>query len=85
VAGDEVYGGDPKLRESLEDRGIGYVLAVACGHNVRTHVGKIRADDAPGSLHARTNAISPCGGHHTDFAPNASDQQATGGNRGAAD
>jgi hypothetical protein len=30
VAGDEVYGGNPKLRAALEERGTGYVLAVAC-------------------------------------------------------
>jgi SRSO17 transposase len=44
VAGDEVYGGDPTLRQSLEDRGIGYVLAVACSHPVHTQAGKLRAD-----------------------------------------
>jgi len=32
VAGDEVYGGNPKLRAALEERGTGYVLAVACSH-----------------------------------------------------
>jgi SRSO17 transposase len=50
VAGDEVYGADPKLRKSLEDRGVGYVLAVACSHQVRTGVGKIRADELGASL-----------------------------------
>jgi SRSO17 transposase len=50
VAGDEVYGGDPKLRKTLEDRGIGYVLAVACSHQVRAGVGKIRADELAASL-----------------------------------
>jgi len=34
VAGDEVYGANPKLRAELERRGIGYVLAVACDHPV---------------------------------------------------
>jgi SRSO17 transposase len=34
VAGDEVYGADPKLRGCLEARRIGYVLAVACDHRV---------------------------------------------------
>jgi SRSO17 transposase len=34
VAGDEVYGANPKLRAELERRGIGYVLAVACDHSV---------------------------------------------------
>lgn len=33
VAGDEVYGGNPGLRTALEERGIGYVLAVACSHD----------------------------------------------------
>jgi hypothetical protein len=53
VTGDEVYGGDPKLRETLEDRGIGYVLAVACSHQVRTGAGKIRADELAASLPRR--------------------------------
>ena len=44
VAGDEDYGGDPKLRQTLEDRGIGYVLAVACSHQIRTAAGKLHAD-----------------------------------------
>lgn len=36
VAGDEVYGGNPRLRTALEQRGTGYVLAVACSHEVTT-------------------------------------------------
>ena len=36
VTGDEVYGGDPTLRRSLEERGIGYVLAIACSYPVHT-------------------------------------------------
>ena len=44
VAGDEVYGGNPKLRAALEERGIGYVLAVACSHEVATGAGTFRAD-----------------------------------------
>jgi SRSO17 transposase len=34
VAGDEVYGADPRLRAELQARGVGYVLAVACDHHV---------------------------------------------------
>ncbi len=34
VTGDEVYGADPGLRADLEQRQIGYVLAVACGPRV---------------------------------------------------
>ena len=44
VAGDEVYGGDPGLRGDLERRRIGYVLAVARSHQVRTGAGAHRAD-----------------------------------------
>ncbi|MFJ8993968.1 IS701 family transposase [Streptomyces sp. NPDC102279] len=44
VAGDEVYGGNPKLRTALEERGTAYVLAVACSHEVTTSAGKFSAD-----------------------------------------
>lgn len=44
VAGDEVDGGNPKLRAALEERGTGYVLAVACSHEVTTQARKFRAD-----------------------------------------
>jgi SRSO17 transposase len=44
VTGDEVYGGNPTLRSALEERGVGYVLAVACSHEVTTGAGKFRAD-----------------------------------------
>jgi SRSO17 transposase len=44
VAGDEVYGGNPKLRSALEERGASYVLAVARTHEVPTRAGKFRAD-----------------------------------------
>ncbi|MER6618691.1 IS701 family transposase [Streptomyces xantholiticus] len=44
VTGDEVYGGNPKLRTALQERGTGYVLAVACSVEVPTGAGKFRAD-----------------------------------------
>ncbi|MFD9030777.1 IS701 family transposase [Streptomyces sp. NPDC059567] len=44
VAGDEVYGSNPHLRTALEGREVGYVLAVACDHQITTHAGKFRAD-----------------------------------------
>jgi len=44
VAGDEVYGGNPTLRTVLEQREAGYVLAVACDHQIATKAGKLRAD-----------------------------------------
>jgi hypothetical protein len=39
-----VYGGNPTLRTALEERGTGYVLAVACSHEVTTGARKFRAD-----------------------------------------
>jgi SRSO17 transposase len=45
VTGDEVYGADPGLRADLQRRGIGYVLAVARSHRVRTGIGVRRAID----------------------------------------
>jgi SRSO17 transposase len=50
VAGDEVYGADPGLRRELEARGTGYVLAVACSHQVTTAAGRQRADAIAASL-----------------------------------
>jgi SRSO17 transposase len=44
AAGDEVYGDNPKLRTALEERGLGYVLAVSCTHRVLTVAGPQRAD-----------------------------------------
>jgi SRSO17 transposase len=44
VTGDEVYGAATGLRGELEDRGVGYVLAVACNHAVTTGLGTHRAD-----------------------------------------
>ena len=44
VAGDEVYGAATKLRAALEERGVGYMLAVACDHQVTTAAGPLRAD-----------------------------------------
>jgi SRSO17 transposase len=39
VAGDEVYGADPGLRDCLEAHNIGYVLGVACDRRVSTAAG----------------------------------------------
>lgn len=44
VTGDEVYGGNPRLRTALEERGVGFVLAVASSADVITGAGKFRAD-----------------------------------------
>jgi len=44
VAGDEVYGGNPGLREWLETEKISYVLAVACDEMIAVPAGLRRAD-----------------------------------------
>ena len=44
VAGDEVYGGNPKLRDWLQEQQIRYVLAVACSEMITTAAGAKRAD-----------------------------------------
>jgi SRSO17 transposase len=52
VTGDEVYGADPGLRGDLEQRGVGYVLAVGCDRRVRVNAGRtsIRADELASRL-----------------------------------
>lgn len=50
VAGDEVYGADPRLRGELEACGVGYVLAVACSHPVTTSAGNRRPDELAASM-----------------------------------
>jgi SRSO17 transposase len=64
VTADEVYGADPGLREELERREVGSVLAVACSHRVTTAAGALRADaiatrlpDAPGSACQQAPAL----------------------------
>ena len=43
VAGDEVYGNNPHLRTALEERPMGYVLAVSSTHRAATHAGTFPA------------------------------------------
>jgi SRSO17 transposase len=52
VAGDEVYGNDPALRQLLRERGIGHVLAVARDHRIATHAGTHQAIEVAASLPA---------------------------------
>jgi len=53
VAGGEVDGAGPRLRAELEARGMGCVLAVACGHQVPTGAGSGRADALAARVPAR--------------------------------
>jgi SRSO17 transposase len=47
VAGDEVYGADPRLRATIRDLGIGYVLQISANRRVSTAAGRIRVDQLP--------------------------------------
>jgi SRSO17 transposase len=74
VAGDEVYGNDPAFRTGIEALGLGYVLAVACGHRVTVH-GRIRrrldqiAADLPRSAWQRYSAgVGSKGPRYYDWA-----------------
>src|SRR6266545_45793 len=61
VAGDEVYGANPKLRAELQARGIGYVLAVACDDHVGFGGVSRRADALLGQVPARAWQQVSCG------------------------
>jgi SRSO17 transposase len=50
VAGDEVYGADPGLRQRLQQRGIGYVLGIGANRTVATGAGVERVDVLTRSL-----------------------------------
>ena len=50
VAGDEVYGADPRLRATIRSHGLGYVLQVAANRGVPTDAGPIRVDQLPALL-----------------------------------
>jgi SRSO17 transposase len=52
VAGDEVYGADPRLRAAIRGHGLGYVMAVAANRRVPTHAGPIRVDTLPALIPA---------------------------------
>jgi len=53
VAGDEVYGADPRLRAAIRGHGLGYVLAVSANRRVPTQAGPIRVDRLPAHLPKR--------------------------------
>ncbi|WBB57516.1 IS701 family transposase [Verrucosispora sp. WMMD573] len=52
VAGDEAYGNDPRLAARLRHLRLGYVLAVACSHQVTTGSGVYRVDALAAGLPA---------------------------------
>ncbi|MCE7003648.1 IS701 family transposase [Kibdelosporangium philippinense] len=50
ATGDEAYGKDGQLRAFLEQQGLGYVLAVACDHQITAGRVKIRIDQIAANL-----------------------------------
>ncbi len=63
VTGDEVYGADPGLRDDLEQRGIGYVLAVGCDRRVHVNDGRtlVRVDEIADRIPTREWQLHSCG------------------------
>jgi len=61
VAGDEVYGADPKLRAAIRKTGLGYVLQVAANRRIPTSIGLIRVDDLAARLPARAGQKASAG------------------------
>lgn len=53
VAGDEVYGADPRLRSAIRGHRLGYVLAIAANRRVPTDAGPTRVDALPAMIPAR--------------------------------
>jgi SRSO17 transposase len=65
VAGDEVYGADPKLRAAVREHHLGYVLAIAANRRVPTHAGRLRVDALPALIpaHAWQKHSAGAGAH----------------------
>jgi SRSO17 transposase len=65
VAGDEVYGADPRLRAAVRGHRLGYVLAIAANRRVPTHAGAIRVDALPALIpqHAWQRHSAGIGAH----------------------
>lgn len=64
VAGDEVYGADPRLRAAIRGHCLGYVLAIAANRRVPTHAGPIRVDALPALIPKRLQRHSAAAGAH---------------------
>ena len=65
VAGDEVYGADPRLRAAVRRHRLGYVLAIAANRRVPTDAGPMRVDALPGLIpaHAWQQHSAGAGAH----------------------
>ena len=71
MAGDEVYGADPRLGAAIRGHGLGYVLAVAANRRVPTDAGPIRLDALPALIptHARQRQSAGTGAHGPRLYP----------------
>jgi SRSO17 transposase len=70
VTADEVYGNDGAFRTALEQRGLGYVLAVSCDHRVHAYSRTRRADEVAAMLPKRpwqTRSAGPGAKGHRDY------------------
>jgi SRSO17 transposase len=54
VAGDEVYGADPRWRATVRAAGLGYVLQIAANRRLPTGAGALRVDDIAANLPTST-------------------------------
>ena len=61
VAGDEVYGADPLLRQAIRDHHLGYALQIAANRRVPTLAGPIRVDDIAATMPKRVWQRYSCG------------------------
>lgn len=52
VAGDEVYGGDPRLRRKIRGHGLGYVMQIASTRQVTTRAGRVAVRDLAAAMRA---------------------------------
>jgi SRSO17 transposase len=71
IAGDEVYGADPKLRAAVRAAGLGYVVQVAANRRVPTDAGPTRVDALARMLpaHAWQKASAGTGSKGERFYP----------------
>ncbi|SQE00428.1 hypothetical protein FMEAI12_6540003 [Parafrankia sp. Ea1.12] len=67
VAGDEVYGADPELRDWLEEHRVSYVLAVKKDTEVTTTVGRRRVDTLATKVPARAWETYSCADDSKDI------------------
>ena len=61
VTGDEVYGNNTDLRTALEDRQVGFVMAVSCDHRIPSPSGPVRVDSVARGMPAASWQVRSAG------------------------